>query len=427
LGAKDSTLRWVVDTCAHETGHIFGRWHTCTPEGKEPWCDKKYPHYQGAISDPTDGEPFSEYSWYVFQGFDITQPSNLGPIQAFDTKDIMSYNPGGRWISDYTYLGIMNYRNQTLSTDAASSMVQAPGTYLLASGLISVTQNTATFGPLYQIPNAPGQTLPTPGDYSLRLLDSDGATLADYPFAAAPALEFPPEAEPVAIFSLVMPSIEGTTQVQVISGTQVLATQLASSHAPTITLTTAPPAGETVSGTLPISWTASDEDGDDLSYVVFYSADDGQTWTTQTTDWISDTFKLYTQALPGSQQARVRVLVSDGFYIAQATSAAFTVAPHSPEPFIFLPEENGEYPVGALVSLQGSAYDREDGSLSGASLTWTSSVDGNIGTDSTLYLTNLSPGLHTITLTATDSDAMSASASVNIYIGSAVYLPVIMR
>ena len=68
----------------------------------------------------------------------------------------------------------------------------------------------------------------------------------------------------------------------------------------------------------------------------------------------------------------------------------------------------------ALLNLIGTATDLEDGDL-GASLVWTSSKDGVLGTGTELGVV-LSKGRHTITATATDSGGASGSAQVSIWI-----------
>ena len=55
----------------------------------------------------------------------------------------------------------------------------------------------------------------------------------------------------------------------------------------------------------------------------------------------------------------------------------------------------------------GTAYDFKDGELNETSLSWTSSLDGSLGTGEKVNVT-LSIGTHTITLTATDSESNEA-------------------
>ena len=57
----------------------------------------------------------------------------------------------------------------------------------------------------------------------------------------------------------------------------------------------------------------------------------------------------------------------------------------------------------------------EDGVLSGSSLVWNSSVDGLLGNGNSISV-QLSPGTHTISLTATDSDGATGIKGINIIV-----------
>lgn len=68
---------------------------------------------------------------------------------------------------------------------------------------------------------------------------------------------------------------------------------------------------------------------------------------------------------------------------------------------------------GDTVSFAGTATDTEDGPLS-ASLSWSSSLDGNIGSGASFSTSALSVGSHTITAAVTDSGGLSGSDSIDI-------------
>ena len=76
---------------------------------------------------------------------------------------------------------------------------------------------------------------------------------------------------------------------------------------------------------------------------------------------------------------------------------------------IITPANLATYAQGVSILFTGSATDPEDGVLSGASIVWRSSIDGQIGTGTAFTKSNLSVGQHTITMTSTDSKGASFS------------------
>lgn len=84
---------------------------------------------------------------------------------------------------------------------------------------------------------------------------------------------------------------------------------------------------------------------------------------------------------------------------------------------ITAPLDGATLTLGTSTTLTGSATDVEDGPLSGASLQWSSSRDGALGTGASLAVT-LTQGVHVLTLTATDSLAATGSASVTVSVNA---------
>jgi hypothetical protein len=66
---------------------------------------------------------------------------------------------------------------------------------------------------------------------------------------------------------------------------------------------------------------------------------------------------------------------------------------------------------GENIVFSGTGTDIEDGQLNDNELVWTSSIDGIIGSGSTLITSVLSPGDHDITLAATDSSGATVTSS----------------
>jgi len=81
------------------------------------------------------------------------------------------------------------------------------------------------------------------------------------------------------------------------------------------------------------------------------------------------------------------------------------------------PPNGAEYSYGDLVTFRGTAQDPEEGDKT-SEIVWTSSIDGSIGTGSSITVYDLNTGDHTITATVTDSGGKSNSDDITVTIGS---------
>ena len=94
-------------------------------------------------------------------------------------------------------------------------------------------------------------------------------------------------------------------------------------------------------------------------------------------------------------------------------------ANNAPIAMIDTPAASTVYSLSNSVTFTGSATDTEDLVLSGKALTWTSSIDGTIGSGSNFTTSSLSAGTHQITLTAVDSRASADSTTISITVNPA--------
>lgn len=104
------------------------------------------------------------------------------------------------------------------------------------------------------------------------------------------------------------------------------------------------------------------------------------------------------------------ILVSDinrGLFILKRQGAGQNTAPNVT---VTAPTDGSTFSEDTSISFSGSAADTQDGDLS-ASLAWTSSLDGAIGTGAG-FSSTLSVGSHTITAAVSDSGGLAGSDAV---------------
>ncbi|HKK92073.1 MAG TPA: IPT/TIG domain-containing protein, partial [Longimicrobiales bacterium] len=102
----------------------------------------------------------------------------------------------------------------------------------------------------------------------------------------------------------------------------------------------------------------------------------------------------------------------------QGTSGQATLtveaANGTPTVAITAPADGASFQLGDAITFTGTASDPEDGTLSGASLAWTSQIDGAIGSGASFTTSSLSLGTHIITLRATDSGGASTTTQIGL-------------
>jgi len=84
---------------------------------------------------------------------------------------------------------------------------------------------------------------------------------------------------------------------------------------------------------------------------------------------------------------------------------------------ISAPADGSTFDNGAAITFTGSADDFEDGPLS-ANISWSSNIDGNLGTGETIAATLSGDSVHLITAEVTDSAGNTSSDSITITVGS---------
>jgi hypothetical protein len=327
------------------------------------------------------------------------------------------------WIAPelYTYL----HEHMSTALDQTGSSAEAVAAeYLLVSGLINL-DGTGSFDAFNrQVQTNPLENPPVGTDYCLELYDAGGTRLSSTCFDVSFGFGDSTTPMTTAPFALTVPYPPATRQIVLKHGAVVVASRTVSNSAPSVSASVS--GGGTVKT---ITWTATDPDGDTLSYSVLYSADNKQTWFGLATDLTAAPYSLDTSGLPGGSTAYVRVLATDGVNTGSADAGPFPVANKAPAAVIEAPLDQAAFAYGENVLMLGEGMDLEEGSLPDSALTWTSSLDGVLGTGRWLERNNLRIGTHQITLTAQDAQGSQSSQSVTIVIRSAhpVYMPLLLR
>gem|GEM_PF-2191641 len=399
-------------TPPHELGHLTGRYHT-NCKGDEARADSSYPYPGGKISRDTSGDN-------AFFGFDI----NTKRIYSHNTGDLMSYcRP--IWPSDWTYRHIRDHLVSRYSQSTSRSLAVLSGDpAILVSGVVTPTAGTGRLQSVLTVESPASVSSPASGTYEIRFEDNAGQTLASYSFEPDYGVDScvgcPADiGSTVGTFAFLLPRNARTARIVLLRNGQALDSRLASAHTPSVTVEY-PNGGESLTGpTATLKWSANDPDGDTLEYTIQYSVDAGTSWQTLVSGWQSATYELNLGLIAGTNQGLLRVLASDGFHTAQDQSnGTFSVARHAPQASIRTPVNDSMYVATQTVILEGSAYDNEDGQLGDAALTWSSNLNGVLGTGRSLAInaSALAEGTHTITLTARDSDGQTGNANLTIRI-----------
>ena len=401
---------WNGFYAGHEVGHTVGGGHPlsanteCGLDGGD--AIPPYPH--GHIG-PDDNTTNGFWPGWLDLGGGKWQHGRI--LKGSEWTDVMAYCRRNdwphQWVSDQNYERFYNNIPKP-----ALAVAQASAAQPLAGDLLSVFGSVAPDGSaavmdhirrLNSVDNAPPIT---PGPYAIRLRDAQGATLADNAFT-------PSEQDAGWLpFGQVVNFAPGTAEVQIVrlADNTVLATQHVSANPPVIGNITLPAtAAQAAADSMTISWTASDPDGDALTFDIFYSRDGGVTFQPVQLGVTGNSAVIDTSTLGGSASALFQVVASDGVNSASANSALFTMPAKAPSVQILTPATGVHVAWGQTVNFSGVAVDLQDGSLVGAALTW-SNQKGVLGHGALLSTKDLPAGTNTITLDAVNSANLHGSA-----------------
>ncbi len=126
---------------------------------------------------------------------------------------------------------------------------------------------------------------------------------------------------------------DGTKRIELRNAAgQILAARKVSQNTPVVRILS-PSRGEKwkAGEVRTVKWEASDADGDPLTATVLVSSNGGSTWVPAGSELTGSSFTFDTTGLAGSDNARIKVRISDGVNTVEAVSdAGFTIIGESP-------------------------------------------------------------------------------------------------
>ena len=182
-------------------------------------------------------------------------------------------------------------------------------------GTIDLTNSTATLEPSMILPGSKYTTRPSNSSFTITLLNSEGKTLARYPFSPKAYTYFPQNKDKMALLSEAVPYISCTKQIMITKDGNQMASRYVSAHSPEVKVIF-PTGGGILRDKFTVRWQASDPDGDRLTYSLLYSTDNGLTWQTVVKNINESEIIIDPAELPGSTKALFRVIATDGINTA---------------------------------------------------------------------------------------------------------------
>ncbi|MFI5393486.1 MAG: hypothetical protein ACHQY1_07110, partial [Myxococcota bacterium] len=233
-------------------------------------------------------------------------------------------------------------------------------------------------------PEAPG----TP--YALVLRRADGSEITRYPFG----VEFEDTHGDTDLLplSFVVPAPADLASYAIVKDAATLFSTNPAAATPTVSI------GTFITGsTILLTWSAT---GSHPHYQILYDPGDGRPVFPLVTGITRNFHLVAARDLPPSSNGRLKVVASNEFATASATSRAFVVSPAPPIVAILAPTGTSPLVAGRPFLLSGIAQNRQGDPLPPSTLLWV--VDGAIvGTGSPMV--TLGPGMHTILLWASNA------------------------
>ncbi|MBR1279772.1 hypothetical protein [Bradyrhizobium sp. AUGA SZCCT0283] len=399
-------------TTAQEVAHAFDRDHAPCPPAGQPNApdniDDNYPVYNAFMSGS-----IGEYG--ISDGGLVQDPAT--------TADFMSYC-SSRWVSPYTYLGLLG--NFPIVFSSTFSLSRSPQED--EENLRLIEQHMFLKFRIYRS----GEVMVAPSfHYESRNIERKGKWT---PYG----IELRDERDHVLVsrrvwlldrhkdldsawvdFTKQLPFPQNTTFIVFTCGKagdcaqKELHRVKVPPNSPRVSVTS-PGKSDELSGKVKVAWQVQPRNRAVFTSLVRYSNDAGRTWQAVAPRTQARSLEVDLDRLPGGETCIFQVLVTSGIRTAMAVSEPFRVPRKEIEVTLSAPETGTVVTMGERSIVVGEAFSPDLGSVRPKDLEWTSDVQGNLGSGNELDLDQLRPGRHTITLSAPGADKTKRSAKIQI-------------
>jgi hypothetical protein len=281
---------------AHEIGHMLGLRDTYKTDKYATDDGEPNPRRSNATN---SGNPVENGNIHL-----ITREKVVEGINRFEFMGSGLGIDRTTWNYLYQKLFSINSGNPIIASKQNSE-----NGFIAVSGMID-TNNAVTFNPSLTLTQVPAVSESGDGDYSLEFQNNLAQVLSSLPFDVEFSIPDAGE-QPEVPFSFYLPFPEGTSKLIMKKNNIEIASRTFSTNAPVVQLIS-PQSGETIKGTKTIVWTASDADGDKLTYDLIYSVD-GNEQNILAVNLEDTSYVWESNIYPYSPSATLTIVANDGF------------------------------------------------------------------------------------------------------------------
>lgn len=393
-GIGDTTLM------AHEIGHALGRHHVAGCRDPNN-VDDDYPQYEGL--------PAASIGEF---GVDQVTTALKDPTTV---SDLMSYCPT-RWISPYTYIGVMN-RLTALAAGVAAGALRKEDTreHLFLNIAVHRTGRIELLPSYHLRTSVPSRPSGRLGRYSCELLDASGAVLRRHRLHHTDPHQCTNDDR--LHFHEVIAWRAETRSIAVLRDGQRLGELTVAPEAPALRVVEQPRAAVAKRPELmKVEWQIESREAvgreGEVTSLIRYSHDGGGTWRAIAANVTGTSHVVNTSLLPGGDQCVLQVVASNGIRSTTVETEPFQVERKPRQAYLLSPRPGATFTVGEAVVLHGGGFSPDLQTSPFDDVVWSSSRDGALGVGYEVVTQSLSPGRHRLTMSVPDGFGGEASASV---------------